>query len=120
LAFAAYIASSATCTTSSSASPGWARQSRARGHRERAVVDDEVVVDLVDQALRERCRLLLAVDDAHHDVLVPRHPGHRVAGAGAPRQSFGHGHEHGVPGGVPQVVVHLLEAIEVQEHDGDH
>ena len=54
-----------------------------------------------------------------HRELVAAEAGHRVTGAQHPAQPDRDLHQHRVAGGVPERVVHLLEAVEVDQQHAD-
>ena len=54
---------------------------------------------------------------AEHDELVAAEPGHGVAVAGAAREAFGHLDQQRVADVVTEAVVHVLEAVEVEQQD---
>nr|WP_255600999.1 hypothetical protein [Blastococcus sp. LR1] len=87
---------------------------------ERHARDVEGPVQRLAQPLRDRLGLRHAVDGRQQDgELVAAEPGHGVAVPQDLGQPWGHLAQQGVAVGVAQAVVDLLEAVEVDEHDGD-
>ncbi len=60
---------------------------------------------------------ILDVGD-HQSELVTAQPGHRGAAGGDAEESFGHFAQQAVADGVTERVVHVLEAVDVQQHNG--
>ena len=54
----------------------------------------------------------------HQGELVAAQPGHRGAAGGGAEQAFGDFAQEAVADGVTERVVHVLEAVDVQQHDG--
>ena len=71
------------------------------------------------QTLRELVGILRVDPFKHHDEFVAGEPADGIAGPQACRQPLRHGDEDPITGVVTQPVVDDLEAVQVQEQDGD-
>ena len=79
----------------------------------------KTLADPIDHGLNEHRRLLdIEVREQDHE-LVAAHPRHDVGVASTGPQAAGHLHEQPVTVNVPERVVDVLEAIEVDAEDGD-
>ena len=96
------------------------RDSDARAHRRRLIVQQEGLAQQVEHAPGRPPHLVGAADVLEQDrELVPAQPRGRVAGPQAAAQPPGDARQQLVAGGVPQGVVDRLEVVEVEEQDRD-
>jgi hypothetical protein len=73
----------------------------------------------VGEALGERRRIRQATVVHQHAELVPAEPGDDVIGPDQAREALGDGVQRLVAGRMPESVVHLLEAVQVDHERGD-
>ena len=96
------------------------RDPDARADRDRAVAQLQRVGERVEDALRDASGLVGRVEIVDEDrELVAAEPGDRVEVAEVRVESVGDRDQERVAGEVTEAVVHVLEPVEIDDHDRD-